>query len=150
VKILSANMRTSSQRNLLVRKTIFGALVAVICALLVVVLWPQGDWNVPENAKQTQNPLQASPELLEQARQIYGKQCTECHGNSGKGDGPQATMYQPRPASFTDAQRMDGVTDGELFYKVTRGRRPMPSYKKRLTDEQRWALVLLIRSFANR
>jgi mono/diheme cytochrome c family protein len=42
---------------------------------------------------------------------------------------------------------MGAVTDGELFYKLTEGRKPMPSFKKRLSDEQRWRMVLLIRAF---
>ena len=43
---------------------------------------------------------------------------------------------------------MTAVTDGELFYKLSQGRKPMPSFKKRLTEDQRWRLVLLLRSFA--
>ena len=43
---------------------------------------------------------------------------------------------------------MDGMTDGELFYKLSEGRKPMPSFKKRLTEDQRWQLILLLRSFA--
>jgi len=43
---------------------------------------------------------------------------------------------------------MNGATDGELFYQISEGRKPMPSFKKRLSEEQRWQLVLLIRSFA--
>jgi len=36
---------------------------------------------------------------------------------------------------------MSTVTDGELFYKISEGHRPMPSFKKRFTEEQRWQLV---------
>jgi mono/diheme cytochrome c family protein len=43
---------------------------------------------------------------------------------------------------------MNGVTDGEIFYQITVGRRPMPSFKNRLTEEQRWQLTLLVRSFS--
>jgi mono/diheme cytochrome c family protein len=41
------------------------------------------------------------------------------------------------------------LTDGEIYYQITEGRKPMPSFKKRLTEEQRWQLVLLVRSFAS-
>ena len=42
---------------------------------------------------------------------------------------------------------MSATTDGELFYQISEGRKPMPAFKKRLTEEQRWQLVLLVRSF---
>jgi hypothetical protein len=43
---------------------------------------------------------------------------------------------------------MSTVTDGALFYQISQGRKPMPSLKRRMTEDQRWQLVLLIRSFA--
>ncbi len=43
---------------------------------------------------------------------------------------------------------MNGVTDGELFYKISEGKKPMPVFKTKLSEDDRWALVLLIRSFA--
>jgi mono/diheme cytochrome c family protein len=43
---------------------------------------------------------------------------------------------------------MEEMTDGEIFWKIGEGRRPMPSFKKRLTDDQRWQLVNYVRSFA--
>ena len=43
---------------------------------------------------------------------------------------------------------MGAMTDGELFYKLSEGHKPMPSFKKRLSEDQRWRLVLLLRSFA--
>ena len=32
-------------------------------------------------------------------------------------------------------------TDGALYWMITTGRSPMPSYKAALTDNQRWELV---------
>jgi mono/diheme cytochrome c family protein len=40
------------------------------------------------------------------------------------------------------------LTDGEIFYQISEGRKPMPSFKKKLSEAQRWQLVLLVRSFA--
>jgi mono/diheme cytochrome c family protein len=74
--------------------------------------------------------------------------CAECHGQRGKGDGPKAMMHTPAPADLTDAGQMKSVTDGEIFYQISEGKKPMPSFKKRLTEEQRWGLVLFVRSFS--
>ena len=43
---------------------------------------------------------------------------------------------------------MNEATDGELFYKISEGKKPMPVFKNKLSEEQRWELVFLIRSFA--
>lgn len=107
-----------------------------------------GPWIVPEEAKRVVNPLKASQADLPGARRLYEDKCVECHGDSGKGDGSQAKMYDPKPSDLTDAAHMNSVSDGELFYKVSEGHRPMPAFKKRYSDEQRWQLVLFIRSLA--
>ena len=56
-------------------------------------------------------------------------------------------MYSTKPANFTDAHMMSEMSDGELFYKMTEGREPMPSFRRQLTEEQRWQLVHYIRTF---
>jgi mono/diheme cytochrome c family protein len=43
---------------------------------------------------------------------------------------------------------MAEMTDGEIFWKMGEGKLPMPAFKKRLTDEQRWQLVNYLRTFA--
>ena len=132
-----------------VAKKIAGTLFVVLLlaaagSALYAFLHP-GPWIVPEGAKQVQNPLKPSQADLPGARKLYLLKCAECHGESGKGDGSQSRMYDPRPTDFTDAAHMSSLTDGELFYKISEGHRPMPAFKKRFTEEQRWQLVLFLR-----
>lgn len=141
-------MTTRALRTLRLRKLLFAALLAAIFISIAVALYQNREWKVPEEAKRRQNPIQSSPAALAAARAIYLDKCVQCHGETGKGDGPDAAMYYPSPASLTDAKRMSAATDGELFYEISVGRKPMPAFKKRLTEEQRWQLVLLVRSFA--
>ena len=82
------------------------------------------------------------------ARGIYTDECAQCHGERGKGDGPEGAMHSPAPADLTDIGHMKSVTDGEIFYQISEGKKPMPSFKKRLTEDQRWGLVLFVRSFS--
>jgi mono/diheme cytochrome c family protein len=107
-----------------------------------------GSWPVPEDATQLKNPLQPSPPALKSAREVYADKCAHCHGDTGKGDGRDAGRYDPAPTDFTDTKRMISATDGELFYKISEGKKPMPVFKNKLSEEQRWELVLLIRSLA--
>ncbi len=104
--------------------------------------------SVPEDAKKLKNPVTPTEASLGAAKSIYEQDCAKCHGQDGKGEGPEAAMYDVQPADFTNAQMMGEMTDGEIFYIISEGRRPMPAYKKRLTDEQRWQLVNYVRTFA--
>jgi mono/diheme cytochrome c family protein len=106
------------------------------------------DWPVPPDAAKVKNPVAATPDNLEAAHAIYLDKCAGCHGDKGAGDGPQADMFTPAPAAFTDAHMMGEMTDGEIFWKMTEGRKPMPSFKRSLTDEQRWQLVNFLRTLA--
>ncbi len=107
------------------------------------------DWLVPESAKKVKNPVAASPASIAVGKALYTDNCASCHGEQGKGDGPDAMMYSPMPADLSDAHMMSEMTDGEIFYKITEGRKPMPSFKKKLADEQRWQLVNFLRTLAS-
>ena len=130
------------------RKVLLFVLIPAIFVGIAYNVYENYDWPVPDAAKQVKNPLQSSPAALVAARSIYRDKCANCHGDSGKGDGPDAASYYPSPSNFTDEPHMTHVTDGELFYRITNGRKPMPSFKRRLTEEQRWQLVLLVRSLS--
>jgi len=142
-------MSTDAQISLKTRKILFAALLAMICvALVYAALQRDKPWVVPEEVKRLKNPLPPSVSTLKAARGIYLHQCAQCHGEHGTGDGPEATMHSEAPADLTDTRHMNAVTDGEIFYQISEGRKPMPPFKKRLTEDQRWGLVLLVRSLS--
>ena len=142
-------MSTDAQISLKTRKILFASLLALICvALVYAALQRDKPWIVPEEVKRLRNPLAPSESTLKAAREIYLEQCAQCHGEHGKGDGPEATMHSQAPADLTDTRHINAVTDGEIFYQISEGRKPMPPFKKRLTEDQRWGLVLLVRSLS--
>jgi mono/diheme cytochrome c family protein len=142
-------MPIDAQPNLKTRKILFASLLALICIALVYSAFQRDKpWVVPEEVKKLKNPLPPSESTLKAARGIYMDECAQCHGEHGKGDGPEAMMHNPTPSDITDAQHMNTVTDGEIFFQISEGRKPMPSFKKRLTEDQRWGLVLLVRTFS--
>ena len=128
----------------------FLLVLAIVAAAIVYSAVNNAPWSwpVPEEAKQLKNPLQPTAPALKSARDVYADKCAHCHGETGKGDGRDADRYDPAPTNFTDATKMDAATDGELFYKISEGKKPMPVFKNKLTEDQRWQLVLLLRSFA--
>lgn len=142
-------MNASSNRNLKLRKILFASLLVLICITVVYAIHEQNKpWIVPEEYKRLQNPLQPSESNLQSAARLYTDECAECHGDHGKGDGPKSLTHTPPPADLTDAARMAKVTDGEIFYQISEGKRPMPAFKNRMTQDQRWQLVLFVRSFS--
>ncbi len=142
-------MSTLAQPNLKTRKILFVLVLVLICIVLAYSAWQQNKpWVVPEEFKKLKNPVPPTDSNLKAARGLYFDECAKCHGEYGKGDGPEAAMHYPPPADITDAHRMKTVTDGEIFYQISEGRRPMPSFKKRLTEDQRWGLVLFVRSLS--
>ena len=142
-------MPANEPRKSRTRKTLFVLLLALILVAIAYTYFQENKpWVIPEEAKARKNPLQPSEAALKSAKALYGENCANCHGDNGMGDGSEALRYDPKPADFTDAQHMNTVTDGALFYQISQGRKPMPSFKKRMTEDQRWQLVLLVRAFA--
>lgn len=123
-----------------------GALGLIVLAICLAV-FRKGPWIVPAAEKARANPLASTEENLKAAKELYSNRCSDCHGDQGKGDGSEAMMYDPAPSDLTNTTEMNKLTDGEIFYQITEGRKPMPSFKKKLTEQQRWQLVLLVRSF---
>jgi mono/diheme cytochrome c family protein len=110
--------------------------------------WAGGEKELTlEEARATANPIADSPAAIAEAGQLYAELCEHCHGEGGAGDGGEAQMYTPPPADFT-RPAMVNIRDGELFYRITEGRKPMPSFRRALTADQRWKLVRYIRTFA--
>jgi mono/diheme cytochrome c family protein len=150
-KILLAAMPANEPRKSGTRKTLFVLLLAfVLVAVAYAYFQENKPWVIPEEAKARKNPLQPSEAALKSAKALYAESCANCHGDSGKGDGSEAMRYDPKPADFTDAFHMNTATDGALFYQISQGRKPMPAFKRRMTEDQRWQLVLLVRSFAQK
>jgi mono/diheme cytochrome c family protein len=124
-------------------------LVLGICIFTVVRVKAQEatpvPWVAPDDAKKVKNPIPPTQETLADAEQIFTDNCVLCHGEKGMGDGPGAKTIKVKPANFTDAKMMAAETDGSLYWKMSNGRGPMPSWKDTLTDKERWELVGYIR-----
>lgn len=96
-------------------------------------------------------PLSETPSS---ARSLYDAHCAVCHGSTGKGDGPGATVLRQVMPDFTNPAAMAAVTDRFLFEIIKKGSsqfgrsNAMPSWGMRLSDEQIQALVAFIRALA--
>lgn len=102
-------------------------------------------WKAPPTAANIANPIPNTPDNVAEGKKIYINTCSPCHGIKGKGDGPAAIAFTPRPADHT-SQNVQSQTDGALYWKITNGHGQMISYKNVLKDDQRWKVVLYIRT----
>ena len=131
------------------RKILLACTIGLIFMSIGFAAFQRPRWDAPPEIKQKKNPVAPSDTVLKEAKAIFADKCSNCHGDTGKGDGSDAMMYDPGPADLTDAKRMAKFTDGELYYKITIGKKPMPSFEKKLSEDQRWGLVILLRTFTN-
>ena len=104
-------------------------------------------WVAPKEADNVKNPLAGNTDILKYAKVIYTTYCSPCHGSKGKGDGVAAAGLATKPADHS-SDYVQKQSDGALFWMISQGRNPMPSYKTTLTDNQRWELVNYIRTLA--
>jgi hypothetical protein len=81
--------------------------------------------------------------MQKQGEQIYLKNCQSCHGLMGKDNWAKLTP-PPGDLSKDKAQKQ---TDGELFYRITAGKIPMPEFRNILTEDDRWWVVAYMRTF---
>ncbi|PWT99338.1 MAG: cytochrome c class I [Bacteroidetes bacterium] len=125
----------------------------ITASVIVVLLLNQGTklsaqskpWAVPKEYTSLSNPTGNNPQAVKDGKTLYTTYCTPCHGDKGKGDGAAAASLTPKPADHSSPAMLN-ETDGNLYYKISEGRMPMPTYKNVLTDAQRWELVVYIRT----
>ena len=124
-----------------------GLLLAGVIAFAAIAWAFDDGWPVPKEAAERTNPLTASSPYVKKAQTIFNDQCAMCHGDKGDGKGTEAEALRVPPADFTSPFVMMQTSDGELFYKISKGRNPMPSFEGKLSEQERWGLVLHIRMF---
>lgn len=91
------------------------------------------------------------------AKPIYQKMCSACHGKNGEGNGPSATSMKIKPTNFTQGlfkyrSTLFGAppTDSDMEIAIKKGLKgtTMPSWDGSLTDDEINALIDLIKSFS--
>ena len=121
--------------------------ILVFCAGSVISGQDEpSSWDVPEEARAVQNPVENTPDAVASGKGLYEKHCKMCHGDAGKGDGAATQFIKPAPPDVTTAEARDRLTDGEIFYKITTGKRPMPSMERKLDETERWQVVHFLRT----
>ena len=99
-----------------------------------------------------------APSLLAQDRaqgkKLYSMYCANCHGESGKGDGPAAKSLPVKSADHTNGALMNQISDKVLLEIISKGGNAagksafMPAWGGQLKEKELLDLVAYIRSLA--
>jgi mono/diheme cytochrome c family protein len=110
--------------------------------------------NVPAEFADLVNPFAENEKAIVAGAETYKILCATCHGPEGKGDGPGAAALDPKPADLSDGMMMGEMSDGYLFWRVSKGgvgepfNSAMPPWENVLAEEQRWNVISYIRSLS--
>ncbi len=122
-----------------------GWLIAVV--LVATLFAEEPPWVAPTRAAARKNPIAANETSLALGRRIFERQCLLCHGATGKGDGRAAAKLPKRPGDLSNPKLWE-QSDGALLWKLTEGHKPMPKFENLMSDEERWPVIIYIRTLA--
>jgi hypothetical protein len=76
-----------------------------------------------EEARSLASPLPDTSDIVEKGKAIYeGKgTCFNCHGKTGRGDGPGGVSLNPSPRNFRHHGMWRHRTEGEIFWVIKHG-----------------------------
>ncbi|MFZ0085091.1 MAG: PQQ-dependent sugar dehydrogenase [Candidatus Acidiferrales bacterium] len=95
--------------------------------------------DAPPSASEMKNPFNGK--VPDDAKQLYTKNCSKCHGENGEGMGNVPGLAHGPTQS---------ASDGEVFWFITKGdlNNGMPSWAS-LPERDRWAIVTYVKSLAS-
>ncbi|NUQ72122.1 MAG: cytochrome c [Polyangiaceae bacterium] len=103
-----------------------------------------GPQEAERAGREVKSPFEPTPKDLERGKWVYTTFCQICHGAQGQGDGPIIGRY-PNPPNLM-ADRAKNLPDGHLFHIITHGQGIMPAYDVQVLPEDRWRVVMYVRS----
>jgi mono/diheme cytochrome c family protein len=107
--------------------------------------------TMPSGAKQMQNPVAVSDQVIADGLAHWADHCASCHANNGSGEISMGKgMFPPAPDMRLPATQQ--LTDGELFFVIENGIpwTGMPAWGSAKHDgTDSWKLVHFIRHLPN-
>jgi mono/diheme cytochrome c family protein len=97
------------------------------------------------------NPYLPTDEVLARGKFIFTTFCIGCHGALAKGDGQlySSGLYPLKPKDLT-AEAIIKVKDGQIYHTITLGFGSMMPHGAQIRPEDRWKLVLYVRTLQKR
>lgn len=101
-------------------------------------------------ARELVNPFAGDPEPhLPRGAAVYQAFCQTCHGPGGQGQAEPTRRGVPPPPSLLVENALS-LADGHLFHLITYGQGNMAPYASQISREDRWRVILHLRSMQGR
>lgn len=95
------------------------------------------------------NPVPSDPASVARGAELFHINCTACHGEDAKGDGPVAAFLQNKKPADLTSPAVQFLSDGAIFMVITNGMPgAMPALNENLTVRERWDVVNYIRTLS--
>ncbi len=111
----------------------------------LVINWSKRHLTV--HGKSDVNPVKATPDAIDDGKQLFTSYCMVCHGLDGQNTGvPFAESLSP-PVPSLASPDVQAYTDGQLKWIIKNGIWPsgMPPSNGQFGDDDMWRMVLYIR-----
>lgn len=82
---------------------------------------------------------------METGRERYNIYCSVCHDQTGSGNGTVVQRGYLRPPHLADERLVDSP-DGYIYDVIANGVRNMPAYGNKISEADRWAIVMYVRA----
>lgn len=106
----------------------------------------EGPAYIP-NLGAPKNPIPADQASVARGAELFHINCTICHGEGGKGDGPVAPFLQNKKPADLTSPAVQFLSDGAIFMVITNGKPgAMPPLNENLTVRERWDVVNFVRT----
>lgn len=107
--------------------------------------------GVPAPYDAIKDPTPDNNEKLRRGAAIFDRQCSSCHGWSGRGTGPEGFFLVPAPADLAWlAQAPKDKANPYIYWSIAEGgtafESEMPAYKHSLSVEDIWSVTAYLRS----
>jgi len=136
--------------------------VSILFGLLLAVVWVAAQ-EAPKpaetttsisttrvDAAQKTSPVKPTAESLARGKRQFGYDCAMCHGKAGDSTGEVAADLKLKMKDHTNPATLKGLSDGDLFFIIKKGKDQMPPEGDRVKNEEIWDMVNYVRSFAQK
>jgi mono/diheme cytochrome c family protein len=130
--------------DLEVRPSLSLAALLVVGVGLGILFGTHGHEILRGDDARTGNPVATSPESVARGRELFIANCIQCHGETGRGDGPLAASLRIPPANLYD--HIPYHADQFFFNVITNGAQGvMPGFGSTLSENDRWHILNFLR-----
>jgi len=96
------------------------------------------------------NPVKATPEVIAEAKKVFGYDCSMCHGDNGDGKGDLVESMKLQMKNWHESTAIDDLSDQAIYDLIVKGKDKMVGEGDRLAAPKVWGLVHYVRALGKK